>query len=256
MEPSPQSNSIVIPIAIIFGFALIALAIFYSGIGRSTVIKPPVNTEVIANGDIRKVDKSDYIRGNPNAPILVVEYSDYDCKYCKSFHETMNQIMNEYGATGKVAWVYRQFPQTELHPNSARISEAALCAGEVGGNDAFWKFTDQVFRERGAEELTNISRLGEYATVAGADTKTFNSCLESGRHQNRIKESVEDGIKAGIDGTPHSFVIVGNQKGAIEGAEPYPVVKGIINDIIGQLEGVEAAEIKTSSTTTTSTSTN
>ncbi len=246
MEPSQQS-SITVPIAIVFGFSLIALAVYFSGIGSTTEIKPPVqNTEVVKNGKIKPIDGTDYIRGNPNAPILVVEYSDYDCAFCKNFHETMNQIMNEFGVTGRVAWVYRQFPIKELHPNSTRISEAALCVGELAGNDGFWKFSDSVFKERGDTELTNISRLPEYALAAGVDKDAYIKCIDSNKHQKSIEDSINEGKGLGIEGTPHSYVIIGNQQADIEGAQPHPVVRQIISDLIGQLEGIDKAPTGTS----------
>jgi protein-disulfide isomerase len=242
MEPSttPSSSNlqaVAIPLAIVFGFGLIALAVYFSGANSpaaEVVGGPTVTTEKSA---IRPVDNTDYIKGNPNAPILIVEYSDYDCPFCKSFHDTMNQIMDEYGADGKIAWVYRQFPISQLHPNAPRISEAALCVGEVAGNDGFWKFTDLVFGERAVNEATNISKLPEYAVEAGANQKDFMACLESGKMKDRVSTSYSEAVAAGIQGTPHSFVLVGNQQAPIEGAQPYEVVKSIVDNLIGQLEG-------------------
>jgi protein-disulfide isomerase len=242
MEPQTQSSSAVaIPIAIVLGFALIALAIYFSGIGQGggSAEKVTAGGENLptTTSKIKPVDDSDYIKGNPNAPILIVEYSDYDCPFCKNFHETMNRVMNEYGVTGKVAWVYRQFPIPQLHPNAARISEAALCVGELGGNDAFWKFSDLVFGERNLNEPTNITKLPSYAEQAGVTENDFVACIDSGRHEAKVTESVQDGAKAGINGTPHSFIVVGNQQVDIKGAQPYEVVKGMVEKLIEQLEG-------------------
>ncbi len=238
MEPAPQkTNSLAIPIAIVFGFGLIALAIYFSGIGTSNVNPSITKEKQETKANIRPVDGTDYIFGNPNAPILVVEYSDYDCPFCKNFHETMNQIMNEYGVAGKVAWVYRQFPIAQLHPNAPAISEAALCVGELGGNDAFWKFSNSIFHERGVNEATNMTRLGDFAVSAGVDKTAYQKCLDSGKHKETIDKGLAEGAAAGIQGTPQSFVIIGNQQVAIEGAQPYPVVKQIVENLIGQLEG-------------------
>jgi protein-disulfide isomerase len=151
MQPNSPASTILIPIAIVFGFGLIAAAIFFSG-GKTTtptgVVKnPAVNPSETTSAKIRPVDDTDYIRGNPNAPITVVEYSDYDCPFCKNFHDTMNTIMKEYGVTGKVAWVYRQFPLAQLHPNAPRISEAAYCVGELGGSDAYFTFSQSSTNE-------------------------------------------------------------------------------------------------------------
>ncbi len=249
MEPTPQSyqpalqpsSSPAIPIAIVFGFALVAVAIYFSGMGGSP-LKKETNTPATTNTPttatkIRPVDETDFIRGNPNAPILIVEYSDYDCPFCKNFHETMNRIMDDYGITGKVAWVYRQFPIAQLHPNAERISQAALCVGELGGSEAFWKFSDSVFEERNLNEPTNITKLPEYAEKAGVPREDLVSCLDSGRQAAVVTASLAEGAGAGIQGTPHSFVIVGNQMAAVNGAQPYAVVKQTIDNLLGQLEG-------------------
>ncbi len=251
MEPTPQSNtasSLAIPVAIVAGFGLIALAIYFSGIGNQPAPAPsqlPAPTDTTAaKGKIRPVDSTDYIKGNPNAPILIVEYSDYDCPFCKNFHETMTRIMDEYGVGGKVAWVYRQFPLAQLHPNAERISQAALCVGELGGNDAFWKYSDLIFAERNINEPTNITKLPEYAVEAGVSKEELVACLESGKHRETVAKSLSDGAQAGIQGTPQSFVIVGNQMAQIEGAQPYAVVKQIIDNLLGQIESgaTETAE--------------
>ncbi|HMO78132.1 MAG TPA: thioredoxin domain-containing protein [Candidatus Paceibacterota bacterium] len=236
MEPKTSNSSLAIPISIVLGFGLIAIAIYFSASGTTA----PNNNQAAAvtappPANIRTVDSSDNIRGNPNAPILIVEYSDYDCPFCKRFHETMNQVMNEYGVGGKVAWVYRQLPIAQLHPNAPKISEAALCVSELAGNDAFWTFSDLVFGERGINDPTNMSRLAEFAGKAGADTSAFNSCLESGRMAARVNESANEAAAAGINGTPQSYIIVGNNQLPIEGAQPYAAVKQAIDNILGQL---------------------
>ena len=242
MEPTSNSSSVAIPLAIVFGFGLIAVAIYFSGMGgNSAPINPNVQAPTapgqVAKANIRPVDETDFIKGNPNAPIVIVEYSDYDCPFCKNFHETMNQIMNEYGVTGKVAWVYRQLPLTQLHPNAAQISEAALCVGKVAGNDAFWTFSDLIFEERNINEATNITKIPDYATRAGAEKAAFQTCLDGQEQEAIVKASVAEGAALGINGTPSSFVLVGNQQAEINGAQPYEVVKNIIDNLIGQLEG-------------------
>jgi protein-disulfide isomerase len=246
MEPTSNKSSIAIPIAIVFGFGLIAAAIYFSGMGSTTqqVVTTPSDSAArqITKADIRPVDETDFIKGNPNAPILIVEYSDYDCPFCKNFHETMNQIMNEYGVGGKVAWVYRQFPIAQLHPNAPRISEAALCVGEVAGNDAFWEFSDSIFEQREINEATNVTRLPEFAVSAGANREEFMACLESGKKKEVVNASLQEAFEAGIQGTPHSFVLIGNQQAPIEGAQPYEVVKQIVENLIGQLEGTVPTE--------------
>lgn len=96
--------------------------------------------EILEN--IRPVTEADHIRGDINASVKIVEYSDYDCPFCKRFHETMKQIMAEYGEDGDVAWVYRHFPLEMLHPQAKDKSIAAKCIAEIAGEDAFWEYSD------------------------------------------------------------------------------------------------------------------
>jgi protein-disulfide isomerase len=247
MEPSTNnSSSIAIPLAIVFGFGLIAVAIYFSGMGNTKNTPTPATGAVAEEKvkTIRPVDSTDNIKGNPNASILIVEYSDYDCPFCKTFHTTMTQIMNEYGADGKIAWVYRQFPIAQLHPNSPRISEAALCVDDIGGNDAFWKFSDSIFQGRNIDQSTNLSKLPEYAELAGVKKEEFLACLDSGKMKEKVAASYADAAGAGIKGTPNSFILIGNQKVSIEGAQPYEVVKQIVENLIGQLEGTDPVPVE------------
>ncbi len=255
MEPTPQrTSSPAIPIAIVIGFAMIALAIFFSGNNGDT--KPATlpattsdTTAAVTTGTPRPVDETDYIRGNPNAPIIMIEYSDYDCPFCKQFHETMVQIMEEYGVEGRVAWVYRQFPLPQLHPNAPLISEAALCVGDIGGQTAFWEFTDLIFEQRELTEPTNMVRLPEYAERVGIDVEAYNSCLNSDRMKSVVDASMKEAFDIGARGTPYTILIAGNQQAVINGAQSYPTVRSIIGNLIDQLDGTFAPVSTTSAPT-------
>lgn len=241
---APARQSLAIPIAIVLGFGLIALAIFFSGFGG---IKNPLDIAGALNagntpeepttGPIRPVSETDHIRGNPNAPIVIVEYSDFDCPFCKNFHETMNLVMDNYGTNGDVAWVYRHFPLEQLHPSAPHIAAASECAAKLGGNDAFWEFADLVFGERGTNEPTNITRLPEFADAAGVDKDAFTACLDSEETKAIVEADFNDAINAGARGTPHSIIMVGGQQGVINGAQPYEVVSQIIENLLTQVEG-------------------
>lgn len=240
-----QQNSLGIPIAIVIAGAFIAGAVYFTGAGANTQNAAPSANDIATapaepeapTQPIPPVNENDHIRGNPNAPIVIVEYSDFDCPFCKGFHETMNAVMAEYGVNGQVAWVYRHFPLQQLHPNAPAIASAAECVAADAGNDAFWEFSDLVFGERGTNEPTDVSRLGEFAVAAGADLATFESCVADGTYNDRVNESLQDAISAGARGTPHSFVLVGDQQGVINGAQPFGVVSQIIEELTAQLEG-------------------
>ncbi len=234
-----------IPAAIIIGFAMIAAAIYFSGATGTgnKAANLPLNTgeEAAATEAIRPIDENDHVRGNPNAQIVFVEYSDFDCPFCKRFHEdTMAKLMNDYGNDGRVAWVYRQFPLEQLHPNAPKIAEASECVAELAGNDAFWKFSDLIFGEREINAQTDMTKLADYAVQAGAEKAAFTTCLNEGRHADKVAEDLADGMAAGVKGTPHTFVIVGGQQGVINGAQPYETVKKLTENLIAQLEGAQA----------------
>ncbi len=92
---------------------------------------------------IKPVSPSEHILGNIDAKIIIVEYSDLDCPFCKTFHNTMHQVVEK--SNGDVAWVYRHYPIPQLHPNAFKKAEETECAWEQKGNDAFWKYTDRLF---------------------------------------------------------------------------------------------------------------
>jgi protein-disulfide isomerase len=239
MEPSnQQQTSMALPLAIVVGFAMIAIAIFFTSGNNEPVATAPVVTDnTAAASTVRSVSESDYILGNPNAPIVMIEYSDYDCPFCKQFHATMHQILDEYGVTGRLAWVYRQFPLVDLHPNAPQISEAALCVGDIAGNNAFWTFSDAVFDSRVETEFTNVTKLPEFAAAAGVSRSEFTECMNSDRMMDTLKADLSDGLAAGAQGTPYTVIKVGNQEAVINGAQPYTVVKGIVENLISQLDG-------------------
>ncbi|MFT7507041.1 MAG: protein-disulfide isomerase [Acidimicrobiales bacterium] len=236
-----QSNPLIIPATLLVGFGLIAAAIYFSGgIGSNAPIAGlGIDTDsaaVIEKGPVRPIDEDDHIRGDPNAPIIIMEYSDYDCPFCKNFHETMNQVIDDYGVSGKVAWVYRHFPLEQLHPNAPGIALASECVADLGDNEAFWTFSDLVFGERETNAQTNVTKLSDFAMQAGVDGNSFDECVKEGRFIDKVNEDFADGTNAGVQGTPYSLVLVGGQQGEINGAQPYEAVKQIIETLLGQIE--------------------
>jgi protein-disulfide isomerase len=253
---APKS-SLGIPVAIVIAAALIAGAIVYTGTqSKGNVVQngKDTTTQQTAEIEVAPVTKEDHIQGNPNAPIVIVEYSDYDCPFCRIFHDTMTKVMEEYGASGKVAWVYRHFPLESLHPNAKKISEASYCVSELGGNDAFWKFNNALNNSRKVEyapdgniksvEPTNMERLGEFAVAGGVDKSKFETCYKSGKYVKKVEDDVATAMKTGARGTPYSFLVVGDQQGVINGAQPYGTIKQMIDTMIAQLQGAEVAPKK------------
>lgn len=235
-------QSLGVPVAIVIAAALIAGAIYLSG--RTSAPQPTDASPTAQRNEpfVAPVTADDHIKGNPNAPIVFIEYSDFDCPFCRQFHDTMNTVMNEYGIDGRVAWVYRHFPIVSRHPNAIRVAEASECAAELGGNDAFWAFSDLAFGQRGGiNDPTDISRLSEFAVASGVDERQFTTCLQSGRYTQQILADIEEAMAAGAEGTPHVVVIAGDEQGVINGAQPYEVMVSIIENLLSQMEATDVA---------------
>lgn len=242
----PRSYSFAIPVAIIIGFGMIAAAIYFSGNQRNTNEVTSINDRVIdttddlPNGTLAPITEEDHIRGNPNAPIAIIEYSDFDCPFCKAFHETMTEVISEYGVTGEVAWVYRHFPLS-IHPSAKHLAEASECVASLGGNDAFWTFADLVFGERGTNEQTDVLRLPEFAAEAGVDQTAFTTCLDSNEFAADVAADQANGASIGVTGTPYTFWVVGNQVIPLSGALPYDQMRTNIEGLLAQLKNASEA---------------
>ncbi len=143
---------------------------------------------------VRKVDAArDHIKGSPDAVISLIEYSDFECPYCKRFHPTAETIVKAYG--GKVNWVYRHLPLPMHNPGAIRQAEAAECANELGGNDAFWKFTDWIYkRTKSGGKGFPTEQLAPLAAEIGLDKEQFQSCLASGKHKARVQEDIKPSV--------------------------------------------------------------
>jgi protein-disulfide isomerase len=180
---------------------------------------------------LRPVSKGrDHIRGNPAAPVTLVEYSDFECPFCKRFHHTVKKLVDESG--GQVRWVYRHFPLDDLHPGKARKEAVASeCAAELGGNDAFWKFADRFFELTPSNNRTDIEAvLPQIAQEIGLDKARFASCLASGRHDQRVAEDLQDAAATGGRGTPWSIIVSKSGKTyPLSGAQPYAAVKQLVD---------------------------
>jgi Protein-disulfide isomerase len=215
-EPQSKSSSILVPIAIILAGAMVAVAVYFTGGGP---VKNPNQAEE-EKIVLTPVSAEDHILGNPLAEVVVVEYSDFECPFCKVFHNTMHQIVSEYG--DKVAWVFRHMPIPELHAKAKKEAEASECAAEQGGNTIFWKYADKIFEITKGNDSLDPSELPKIALGLGLDVEKFNSCLSSGKYTQVIENSIKQADKDGIPkGTPYSIIISKDGKQIpIRGAAP------------------------------------
>lgn len=182
-------------------------------------------------GKVEKPSDKDRIRGSLDAEIFLIEYSDLECPFCKQFHLTAQQAVDEYD--GKVTWVYRHFPLDTLHPKADKEAEAAECAFEQAGNDGFWNFVDKIFEVTPSNNGLDLTKLPTYAGQVGLNQSSFKTCLDSGRYEGRVEEHYQSGITAGVTGTPGNFIM--NKKGevwVIPGAVPFETLKLTIEEAL------------------------
>jgi protein-disulfide isomerase len=175
---------------------------------------------------------NDPIIGNPNAPITIIEFSDFQCPFCAKFHiQTLPKIMDEYIKEGTVKLVFRDFPIQSIHSNALPASVAAECANEQG---KFKEMHDKLFDKQNEWNNKNtdnvIISFNQYALEIGLEEEKFDSCLRNGKYVEEIKKDLNDGRTYGISGTPGFFI--GNDKiGFVElnGAQPFESFKKVID---------------------------
>jgi protein-disulfide isomerase len=257
MEETKQPSNLSIPIAIVAAGALVAAAVYFGGGagGQSTTAVP--GTEVTK--DVPAVTADDHIIGNTNASVTLVEYTDLECPFCKQFHTTMKRIMDEYGPEGKVAWVLRNFPLSQLHPNAPALSVAAECVAQAEGNGVYWDFVDELFARAPINTLFDMEMLDDAVSAVGADVSVFRTCYDAEETKPRVEADYNAAIESGGRGTPFNVLVLskkisGAQKQKLEaaqkqypgalslsesgmsigiaGAQPYEVVKTAIDAVL------------------------
>ena len=177
-------------------------------------------------GPLAAVTDKDHIRGDKNAPVTLIEYSDFQCPFCERFTPTVDQVMADY--KGKVRLVYRHFPLS-FHPEAEPAAEASECANEQG---KFWEYHDKLFAN---QESLGTAYYPQLAKELGLNMTKFNDCLASDRMLAVVRAQYQGGATAGVNGTPGSFVV--SKKGTvspIRGALPYESVKPLIDAALAE----------------------
>lgn len=233
--PIAQKNNLLVPGAIVIAGIIVAVAIIFSG---GSTPKPGSPTALSPEDvDVRPISSDDHVLGDPNAEVTIIEYSDLECPYCQTFHETMNQIMDKYGKDGKVSWVYRHYWSERktadgniFHPKAGVSAEASECVAEIGGNQKFFEYLDLLFRG----QPTSLSNLEGLATTIGIDATKFKTCTTSKKYAKKVQDQYEEGKASGVGGTPTSFIVTKKGVYPVEGAMPYSdfeqVVEAALNE--------------------------
>jgi protein-disulfide isomerase len=231
--------------------AVSLIAAFFAG--SYTVLKSEETTKIELNDSIKKLESKilrnqpnslpdtkpirvsiddDPIKGSNDAPITIVEFSDFQCPFCSRFHiQTFPLILKEYVDTGKVKFVYRDFPIQSSHPNAIPAAAASECAHEQNN---YWEYHNALFERQtvwnNLEISDSINTFKKFAIELGLNEDQFNSCLDSGKYIEEINKDLKDGTNYGITGTPG--FLIGNEKNGfvkLTGAQPFEAFKKIID---------------------------
>lgn len=239
MDETQRKPLMSVPAAIIVAGLLIAASVLFVGSGgtaslfRGTSGTPgPQVSPTVSNAPIdtsKLEDGEDPVLGNANAKVTIVEFSDFQCPYCRSFYnDSFGLIKKTYIDTGKVRLVFRDFPLTQIHPASRPSALAGACAEEQG---KFWQFHDAMFAQQDKKDPSGgtvsfgVSDIKSWMNGIGLDMATFNRCLDSQKYAGEVDRDIADGTALGVSGTP-SFFINGT---LLVGAQPFSVFQQAID---------------------------
>jgi protein-disulfide isomerase len=197
------------------------------GPGRQVAAAP----EVL---DIALTVANSPFKGDKNAKVMLIEFSDYQCPFCaRHFRQTLPQVEKDYIKTGKLRYVFRDYPIENIHPQAFKAAEAAHCAGEQG---KYWEMHDRMFAN---QKAMGLSDLLQHAQVLKLDAANFQRCLDAGKYAAKVRQDIADGEKANVRGTPTFFLGQTDTDGStikavrvIRGAQPYTVFKAAIDGLL------------------------
>jgi len=173
-------------------------------------------------------------RGESTARVTFIEYSDYGCQYCAQYtHEVSPRLIRDYVDSGKVRYVFKNYPVAELHPDAFTAHVAAACAGDQG---RYWEMHDRLFVD---QKNFQRARLIEDARSVGLDTATFEACLAGTSHDAVIRQDIDEAVRGGVNGTPVFVVALTEPGGAaitplrvVVGVQPYDAFKDAIDAVL------------------------
>jgi len=231
-EKNLVKKEYLLPISILIAAILISGAIIYSANLKTDPTAAQIKKTFEAPVENKNTDflaDDDAVLGDPKAAVTIVEFGDYQCPFCGRFFEQIEpKLKEEYVATGKAKLIYRDF--AFLGPESKTAALAAQCAGE---QNKYWEFHNRLFEIEiadGSENNGNLSNglMKSLAKELGLDRGKFNLCFDSQKYREEIEKDYNDGLSAGVSGTPATFI---NSK-LISGVQPYSVFKQAIDKII------------------------
>ena len=220
--PDSQKKFEITPAAaILLAGVVVALAILYVNASSSETIADNLPREVF----ITPPSAQDYRYGSDDAPIVLVEYSDFECPYCQMVNATLKRLVDE--SDGGVAWVYRHLP-LDIHPQAQPAAVAAECVGELLGQSSFWAFAGALFAD---QQGLGAALYTDTAVSLGADRGAFGACLVSGKYDEKIAGQGAEAFGSGATGTPFTVVYSSKTQAPLSGALPYEQFKAVIQAV-------------------------
>lgn len=224
METAEKKDSLLIPGSILAAGVIIALSIVYA-FGEKAPNQPSDNRATADYAD------DDAYLGERDAPVTVVEFSDFQCPFCRRYwRDVIPRLKEEYVKTGRVRFVYRDFPLTRIHPGAEPAALATECAADQG---KFWELHDKIFEEQDkravrSDKMDTVmfteADLDQWGKEIGLDPQEYNRCRSDRTHAAEVAKDLEDAVGLGVNGTPGTFV---NGR-FINGAVPYDELRGAI----------------------------
>jgi protein-disulfide isomerase len=235
-------DSFAVPLAIVIAGVIIAGAVFFTNKDKdsSNVAGSDTTTGTDSNpGETypsvsTTIDDDPYIGNKDSAKVAIVEFTDYQCPYCfRHIEEVYPDIVKDYVDTGKIIYVFRDFPLSFHGQIAIDSANAAQCVYEISGTDTFSKYHDQIF------EVADASVLSDKARELGVDMTKFTACMTENRYKDDIDADIADGSKAGVTGTPGFVIGVLKDDGTVEGkrvdgAYPYDTFKTILDEMLAK----------------------
>ncbi len=174
--------------------------------------------------NVPNFNADDHFCGNPNAKVIIVEYTDFECPFCKQFHPTLTKLVAE--SNGQIGWVLRHYPIDQLHSRARNEALASECAYEQAGEIGFWRYVNKVFATTSANNSLPPEMLPLIANDLGLDKEAFASCMSSGKYLAKILAHEQLGEDKGPIGTPNSRIILnGREVEEVKGAVDYNTLK-------------------------------
>lgn len=242
------------PIAILIGSIIISLAILVNGgiirfkdsvatkssttQAAQTPTQPTQQAPQAPTGPVKVASADAPVLGNKDAPVTLIEFSDYECPFCKrSFDQLLPELKKNYIDSGKLKLVYRNLP-LPFHQNAHKEAEAALCARDQGGDATYFKFHDQIFTKTTSNGTgLALDQLPIIAASIGLNVSQFQQCLDSGKYKDYVDKDITYAEKVGANGTPTWFVGKSTADGNIDGqiivgAQPFSAFQPTIDNLL------------------------